>query len=337
MTEHADLEVRRDVAAMTDDELKRTFSVAKALALSKRFPDARTADEAFAKILVGRDLGLSPTQALTGLHIVEGRPQIAAVTLAGFVRKSGQYDYSIDTHTEEVCAIRFWRNDDEIGMSTFTIAEAKTAGLVKDKSNWVQWPKNMLFARAMSNGVKWFCPDLMGGVPIYTEADVFEGTASELAAGEGSGEPVGWKGISDEQAAQLEYLLKFAEGRGHAGFAHRPTVEMIVNGQSYGFISDWIRTALDQLADMKVTPKRAQEAADVLLDAAEAPAEPTRAEDLERRRDELRDEIGGISHLEGHVNDEHHDALLVELADVEARLNEQIPDQESLDVEEAER
>jgi hypothetical protein len=273
MTEHTDLEVRRDVAAMTDDELTRTYRIAKALALSKRFPDARTADEAFAKILVGRDLGLSPTQALTGLHIVEGKPQIAAVTLAGFVRKSPRYDYGVQEMTDETCTITFWsmETESEIGTSTFTIAEAQRAGLVKDKSNWAKWPKNMLFARAMSNGVKWFCPDLMGGVPIYTEADVFEGTASELTTGEGTGEPVGWKDISTYQIAQLEDLMRRAEARGHAGFAHRPTVEMIVNGQTETFIADWISLADEQLAEMKVTPERAEEVADVLADAAETP------------------------------------------------------------------
>lgn len=320
MTEHADLEVRRDVAAMTDDELKRTFSIAKALALSKRFPDARTADEAFAKILVGRDLGLSPTQALTGLHIVEGRPQIAAVTLAGFVRKSERYDYAVKEHDAQHCKIEFRERMADPGdpplykvsVSEFTIAEARTAGLVKDKSNWEKWPKNMLFARAMSNGVKWFCPDLMGGVPIYTEADVFEGTASELAAGEGSGEPVGWKDISAEQVEQLEDLLQRAAARGHAGFAHRPTVEMIVNGQTERFIADWISLADEQLDEMRVTQARAEEVADVLADAAEAPG------DIECDGSAT---CPAEKHIEGCF----------------AGGPEPIPGQESLDVEEAER
>jgi hypothetical protein len=304
--------VRRDVAAMTDDDLTRTYRIAKALALSKRFPDARTADEAFAKILVGRDLGLSPTQALTGLHIVEGKPQIAAVTLAGFVRKSARYDYAIEEHTAESCTILFWVDGDEGGRSTFTIEEARTAGLVKDKSNWAKWPKNMLFARAMSNGVKWFCPDLMGGVPIYTEADVFEGTASELTAGEGTGEPVGWKDISTYQIAQLEDLLRRAEARGHAGFAHRPTVEMIVNGQTERFIADWISLADEQLAEMKVTPARAEEVADVLADVAQVPA------DIECDGSPT---CPAKTHIEGCF----------------AGGPDPIPGQESLDVEEAER
>lgn len=328
MPESTDLEVRRDVAAMTADELKRTFSIAKALALSKRFPDARTADEAFAKILVGRDLGLSPTQALTGLHIVEGKPQIAAVTLAGFVRKSDRYDYTILHHTEESCRISFfetrWASGDAghgtefltLGVSEFTMEEALRAGLVKPKSNWEKWPRNMLFARAMSNGVKWFCPDLMGGVPIYTEADLFESTATELTSGEGSGEPVGWQGISVEDAANLERVLSLAAQRGHGGLANRSAVEMIVNGQPAEFVREWIDTAMAQLADALGD----EEIAEVILDAAHAPMEdPDRAAKLEARRGELLDEIAA---LEDDSGDEGEDdaRLRDELEAIEAEI-----------------
>jgi hypothetical protein len=78
--------VPMNTATMTDGEIDRLFRVAKALAMSGMFKDARQAEQAFAKILLGRDLGLSPTQAMTGIHIVEGKPEIAATTLAGFIK-----------------------------------------------------------------------------------------------------------------------------------------------------------------------------------------------------------------------------------------------------------
>lgn len=294
MTDRTEI-VRHDVAAMTDDELKRTFSIAKALALSKRFPDAKTADEAFAKILVGRDLGLSPTQALTGLHIVEGKPQIAAVTLAGFVRRDAHYDYGIKEHTEERCEIHFWWRDGDdgtfLGASTFTIAEARTAGLVKEKSNWVKWPKNMLFARAMSNGVKWFCPDLMGGVPVYTEADTFEGTASEITDGTGTGASVGWRGVTVEHAAALEAILERGAAVGHHGFANRSAIEMQVNGQPEETVARWIASAVEALEGLEADPGRSPEPApDVLPD--DLAARHAEVLDLidEMEAEELRDE-----------------------------------------------
>jgi hypothetical protein len=43
---------------------------------------------------------------------------------------------------------------------------AKTAGLAGG-ATWRQYPENMLFWRAMSNGVKMFCPDVFLA-PVYT-------------------------------------------------------------------------------------------------------------------------------------------------------------------------
>jgi hypothetical protein len=53
-----------------------------------------------------------------------------------------------------------------IGVSSFTMEDAKRAGL-SGGDNWKKYPRNMLFARAMSNGAKWYCPDVFGG-PVYT-------------------------------------------------------------------------------------------------------------------------------------------------------------------------
>jgi hypothetical protein len=206
-----------------------------------------------------------------------------------------------------------------------------TEYMPRNASEYSPWTKQvsvMIMAAAERQALRQATP--LSGLLAEGED---ESAVAQLTAGEGTGEPVGWKDISDEQVAQLEDLLRRAEARGHAGFAHRPTVEMIVNGQTERFIADWISLADEQLAEMKVTPARAEEVADVLADVAETPAEATLAEDLERRRSELLGEIGGTSHLEGRANDEHHDALRAELADVEARLTEQIPGQESLDAE----
>jgi hypothetical protein len=162
---------------MQDDEIRRTWRVAKALAASGMFKDARQGEQAFAKILLGRDLGLSPTQAMTGIHIVEGKPEVAAVTLASFVRRREGHDYKILEHTNELCSIEFLVDGESRGISTFTQADAE-AGLLNlptssgHPSNYVKFPRNMLFARAMSNGVKWFVPECTGGIPVYFEGEI---------------------------------------------------------------------------------------------------------------------------------------------------------------------
>jgi hypothetical protein len=300
-----------DVAAMSDAELERMYRVAKALALSKRFPDARTADEAFAKVLLGRDLGLSPTQAMTGIYIVEGKPQIAATTLAGFVRKSERYDYSVDELTDEKCSVTFYRDDaggeGDLGTSTFTIDEAKRAGLVKDKGGWVKYPRNMLFARAMSNGVKWFCPDLMGGVPIYTEGDVFEGTAAEISSGSGDGSEPGWGDTSVESATAVEAIIDRAKALGHAGLSDRATAQMSLSGQPESIITMWCERAGRELDEFEAGRARADRVArgletpdgDVVAltaeeAAREAPAVETVADAPGWEEDDPREALGQL-------------------------------------------
>ncbi len=66
-----------------------------------------------------------------------------------------------------MCSIDFYQGKEKIGNSTFTIEDAKKA-LTK---NIDKFPKNMLFARAISNGVKWYSPDVLSG-PVYVPEEM---------------------------------------------------------------------------------------------------------------------------------------------------------------------
>ncbi len=149
--------------------------VAKALAESGFFADAKEATQAFTKILAGAELGIPAFASMSGIHIVKGKPQLGGVLLGGLVKRSGKYDYRVVQQGPTACSIDFYQGAEKIGNCTFTIEQAKKAGT----QNLDKFPENMLFARAMSNGVKWYCPDVTNG-PVYVEgelADVQETTA----------------------------------------------------------------------------------------------------------------------------------------------------------------
>lgn len=174
----------------TSQEIDTALRLASNLAQSGFFKDARRAEEAFAKILFGRDLGLSPTAAMTNIHIVEGKPELSANLQANMVRTyrgpdGERYDYRVGEHTDLTCSITFLRDSAELGVSTFTIDDAKTAGLVRPNSPWVKYPRNMLFARAMSNGVAFHCPEVTNGLRVYGEGEIsgeIENAAPDAAA-----------------------------------------------------------------------------------------------------------------------------------------------------------
>ena len=150
-----------DVVAFELDQRR-----AKAYAESGYWPDAKAVAQALVKIEAGRALNIPPLMAMNEVHVIDGKPGLGAGALAALVKNSGRYDYRIVELTGEKCSIRFYDNGRALTPeSVFTLQDAKTAGLLDNpkRQAWRQYPRNMLFARAMSNGVAWFAPDAIGG------------------------------------------------------------------------------------------------------------------------------------------------------------------------------
>ena len=145
--------------------------MAKTFAESGMFTDAKAMGQAFVKIQAGQEIGIPPFAAMSGIHIIQGKPTIGAGLIASTVKGSGKYDYKVAKMDDKICSIDFYQGKEMIGNSTFTIEDAKKA-LTK---NIDKFPKNMLFARAISNGVKWFCPDVFSG-PVYVPEEMPEVT-----------------------------------------------------------------------------------------------------------------------------------------------------------------
>jgi hypothetical protein len=144
------------------------------MARSRLFPDITRASQAVVKILAGRELGVGPFAAMSDIHLVDGRPVVGARILAALVRQSAVYDYRVVEWTNERCAIDFYRHGQKLEPTiTFIDDDARRAGLDQPNrdgspSNHTKFPRNMKFARAMSNGVGLHCPDLTAGASVYT-------------------------------------------------------------------------------------------------------------------------------------------------------------------------
>ena len=163
--------VRHEVS--TIDDLQR---VARLLATSNYF-DAKAAggDTAIAqiatKILAGAEMGYGPFASVQGIHVIQGKPVISANLMAAAVKRSGRYDYRVRRLDNEGCELEFFQHSgdkfESIGKTAFTREDAKAAGLL-GKDNWSKFARNMYFARAMSNGIRFFCPDVFDGSAVYT-------------------------------------------------------------------------------------------------------------------------------------------------------------------------
>lgn len=144
--------------------------VAATFAKSGYFTDARDAAQAVVKIMAGQELGIGPVAAMSGIHIVKGKPVLSSTTLAGLVKRSGKYNYRVKELSPTRCEIEFFEDGEAVGVSEFTAEDAKQAGT----QNMAKFARNMLYARAMSNGVKWYCPDVCAG-PVYVPEDFDQG------------------------------------------------------------------------------------------------------------------------------------------------------------------
>jgi len=134
---------------------------------SGMFSDIKSAQQAVVKIMAGAEMGISPFAAMSGIHIIQGKPTIGAGLMAARVKGFGKYDYKVLEHSDKICSIEYFQGANSLGVSTFTIEDAKKAGT----KNIDRFPKNMLFARAMSNGVKWYTPDIYEN-PVYVPEEM---------------------------------------------------------------------------------------------------------------------------------------------------------------------
>jgi len=134
---------------------------------SGMFKDIKTQAQAVVKILAGRELGLAPLESMTNIYIVNGKVALQAKIIGSLIKKSNKYDYIVTKLDNEECTIAFYvfevdNKKVEIGKSTFTIKDAARAGIV-NKEVWKNYPRNMLFARALSNGARWYTSDVFCG------------------------------------------------------------------------------------------------------------------------------------------------------------------------------
>ena len=155
------------------EPIKQELIMSQVFEESGMFPDIKSKAQALVKVLAGKELGISPFESMAGIYIVNGKLALTSKTMASLIKKSPNYDYTIDTLTETECKITFTQTigEDErlLGVSEFTFKDAAKAGLV-NKDVWKSYPKNMLFARALSNGARWYCPEAISG--YYTTEEL---------------------------------------------------------------------------------------------------------------------------------------------------------------------
>lgn len=134
-------------------------SMGEAFYKSGMFPTVKSAAQAVVKIQAGRELGLAPVYSMQHLYFVDGKLGMAAETMGALLKKSGKYNYRVKEHTDQKCSITFYENGQEVYISTFTMADARRAKLIKPGGAWEKYPRALLFSRSVSQGQRIVGPD----------------------------------------------------------------------------------------------------------------------------------------------------------------------------------
>ena len=130
----------------------------------------KTPDQALALMIVASAEGRHPGSVASDYHIIQGRASLKADSmLARFQQSGGRVEWH--DHTNEKVSATFSHPAGGSLRIDWDMARAKAAGL-GGKDNWRSYPRQMLRARVISEGVRATFPAVLNG--MYTPEEVQE-------------------------------------------------------------------------------------------------------------------------------------------------------------------
>ncbi len=172
------------------DSIDEDIRLANALAQSGFYKDIRDAAAGVVKLRIARELGLG-LRGISDVHIVEGKPTLSYQAILGMVRaytgphNTDRYSFKYLRRDEDCVEIEWTINGEVIGTSKCDTEDAKRMGLA-GRGTWQKYPRQMRTARAVTEGVNAFMPEVIGG-SIYTPDEL--GDESGINGREGGSTP----------------------------------------------------------------------------------------------------------------------------------------------------
>ena len=148
--------------------------MAEVAATSKMF-GFKNQQEAMAIMLLCQAENLHPAVAMRDYHVIQGRPALKAdAMLARFQQAGGQVNWKVYTD-EQVTGVFSHPSGGTLEV-TWTLNQAKSIGIA-NKDNWRNYPRAMLRARVLSEGIRSVYPGCVVGV--YTPEEVADFTPAK--------------------------------------------------------------------------------------------------------------------------------------------------------------
>ncbi|WP_269497762.1 hypothetical protein [Castellaniella sp. S9] len=157
--------------SLTPQSLDEAMRFAEILSESTIVPKdfARNPGNILVAIQWGMELGLQPMQAMQNIAVINGRPSLWGDAVLALVRSSPLCEYVRESDDGETATCRVKRRGDEEHVSTFSMSDAKTAGLAGKSGPWAQYPKRMRQMRARAFALRDVFTDVLKGIPVTEE------------------------------------------------------------------------------------------------------------------------------------------------------------------------
>lgn len=165
------------------------MELAKTLASSQLIPKAfqQRPGDVFVAMMWSHSLGIPIVQGLQGIAVINGKPSLYGDALLAVCMGSGQMADIEETVTGNAdnltatCKVTR-RGKPTPVVSTFSMADARAAGLLGKPGPWKQYTSRMLKMRARAFALRDAFPDVLSGIASAEEMQDVEGTATENVA-----------------------------------------------------------------------------------------------------------------------------------------------------------
>lgn len=162
---------------------KQTFSlVPKDLDEAMRFADMLASASIVPKDYIGKpgnvlvaiqwgmELGLQPMQAMQSIAVINGRPSLWGDAMLALVKAHPAFEWIKEDCDGNIATCTVKRRGEPEVTQSFSLEEAKKAGLTGKQGPWTQYPKRMLQMRARGFALRDAFPDALRGVISAEEA-----------------------------------------------------------------------------------------------------------------------------------------------------------------------
>lgn len=118
----------------------------------------------------GMELGLQPMQAMQSIAVINGRPSLWGDAMLALVKAHPAFEWIKEECDGNVATCTIKRRGEPEVVQSFSMEEAKRAGLTGKAGPWTQYPKRMLQMRARGFALRDAFPDALRGVVSAEEA-----------------------------------------------------------------------------------------------------------------------------------------------------------------------